>query len=202
MPVMAAMTESLGDGKVEKNKASNEEFGLGLDTQIKLEDKVQQMPPVAPPLDQVATRTNLNETAFFYPHLTTDAEGNIAFTFTMPEALTTWNFMAFAHTKDLQSAQLFDKVITQKELMIQPNAPRFLREGDELVFTSKVSNLTENSLSGKASLELFDALTMQPIDAAFANTIPVVEFTTAAKGSAAVSWKLKFLKVMTLSCIK
>lgn len=191
MPVMSAISEVVIVDKAQKNKASNEESGLGLLGQSNIDEKLLQMPPVAPPLDQVATRTNLNETAFFYPHLTTDAEGNIAFTFTMPEALTTWNFMAFAHTKDLQSAQLFDKVITQKELMIQPNAPRFLREGDELVFTAKVSNLTENSLSGKASLELFDAITMQPIDAAFANTIPVVDFTTAAKGSAAVSWKLK-----------
>ncbi len=144
-----------------------------------------------PSLTQVTTRTNLNETAFFYPHLETDSNGAIAFTFTMPEALTTWNFMAYAHTKEMQTAQLFDKVITQKELMIQPNAPRFLREGDEIVFTAKVSNLTENTLNGKASLELFDALTMQPVDVAFANKNATVNFTANAKGSAPVSWKIK-----------
>lgn len=141
-------------------------------------------------LGAVSTRTNLNETAFFYPHLLTDAEGNISISFTMPEALTKWNFMAFAHTRDMQSAQIFDQVVTQKELMIQPHAPRFLREGDDIVFTAKVSNLTDSTINGLASLELFDALTMQPVDAAFKNDKATVSFNAGSKGSAAVSWKL------------
>ncbi len=141
--------------------------------------------------DQIATRTNLNETAFFYPQLETDAEGNIIFSFTMPEALTKWNFMGLAHTKDLQSSQIFSNVVTQKELMVQPNAPRFLREGDEIEFTAKISNLTDSILNGVAQLELFNALNMQPIDLAFANNNKEVNFTTNAKGSAVATWKLK-----------
>ena len=185
----------LMEAAVEKSKMleSEESMGLGAiaNGNVSIEPVTNSNTLSNNSLEQVSTRTNLNETAFFYPHLETDAEGNIAFTFTMPEALTTWNFMGFAHTKEMQSAQLFDKVVTQKELMIQPNAPRFLREGDEIVFTAKVSNLTENELSGNASLELFDALTMQPIDNIFGNTANIVAFKALAKGSAAVSWKLK-----------
>ena len=144
-----------------------------------------------PDLAGVATRTNFNETAFFYPQLETDAEGNIIFSFTMPEALTRWNFKAFAHTKDLTSYQIFSSVVTQKELMIQPNMPRFLREGDEIELTAKISNLKDSVLNGAAQLELFNALTMQPVDAAFSNLIPKVNFTVKEKQSTSVTWKIK-----------
>ena len=146
---------------------------------------------ITPGFDQITARTNLNETAFFYPQLETDSAGNIIFSFTMPEALTKWNFMGLAHTKDLQSSQIFSNVVTQKELMVQPNAPRFLREGDELEFTTKISNLTDSILNGVAQLELFNALNMQPVDLAFANNVKEVKFTTNAKGSAVATWKLK-----------
>lgn len=146
---------------------------------------------VQPDLAAVATRTNFNETAFFYPQLETDADGNIIFSFTMPEALTRWNFKALAHTKDLASYQIFSSVVTQKELMIQPNMPRFLREGDEIELTAKISNLTDSVLAGAAQLELFDARTMQPVDAAFNNLIPKVNFTVKEKQSTSVSWKIK-----------
>lgn len=146
---------------------------------------------VQPDLANVITRTNFNETAFFYPQLETDAEGNIIFSFTMPEALTRWNFKAFAHTKELASNQVYASVVTQKELMIQPNMPRFLRVGDEIELTAKISNLTDSVLSGAAQLELFNALNMQPVDVAFSNLIPKVNFTVTEKQSTSVSWKIK-----------
>ena len=154
-------------------------------------DIEQQAPIITSDLTQVSTRTNLNETAFFYPQLETDAEGNIIFSFTIPEALTSWNFMGLAHTKDLISNQIFSSVVTQKELMIQPNAPRFLREGDEIEFTAKISNLTDTALSGVAQLEILNAINMQPLDLQFNNLQKEITFATNGKGSAAVSWKLK-----------
>lgn len=187
----ANASKSADEPNIKLSKKEDGFFANELNANAPVEESVLNIALPNPNLAAVATRTNLNETAFFYPHLETDSNGAIAITFTMPEALTTWNFMAYAHTKDMQTAQLFDKVITQKELMIQPNAPRFLREGDELTFTAKVSNLTESKLSGKASLELFDAHTMQPVDAVFANKNGTVDFSANAKGSAPVSWKIK-----------
>ena len=93
-------------------------------------------------LEKIPVRQNLNETAFFYPNLMTDKNGNVSFEFTSPEALTQWKLMFLAHTKDTQAATLEKTVVTQKEFSVTPNYPRFLREGDELVFKSKLSNLT------------------------------------------------------------
>lgn len=145
----------------------------------------------ANPLTGITVRSSLNETAFFYPHLETDSSGAVIFSFTMPEALTKWNFMGLAHTKDLQSGQIMYPIITQKELMVVPNVPRFLREGDEISLTAKVSNLTEGVLEGMASLEIFDAVTMQPLDAQFTNLNKMIPISVPAKQSIPLSWKIK-----------
>ncbi len=141
--------------------------------------------------DNVNIRTNLKETVFFFPNLQTDEEGNIRIKFTMNEALTKWKFLALAHTKDLQIGSSSNTTITQKDLMVVPNAPRFLREGDEVEFTAKVSNLTKNALQGEAVLQLFDAISMQPIDDVLGNQNAVINFNAAAGQSDRLAWKLK-----------
>ncbi|MFK7949005.1 MAG: alpha-2-macroglobulin, partial [Saprospiraceae bacterium] len=139
---------------------------------------------------EVQVRTNLNETVFFYPDLVTDEEGNIIIKFKMNEALTRWKFLGFAHTTDLQHAFTQKEVVTQKDLMVMPNPPRFFRENDKIEFTAKVSNLSNKDLEGRAKLMLFDAITMQPIDAKLGNNIPEVDFSAKQGQSDAVSWKL------------
>lgn len=142
-------------------------------------------------LNSVQARSNLNETAFFFPQLETDANGDVLLKFTMPEALTRWKLIGLAHTKDLKIGTIQKEVVTQKELMVQPNAPRFFREGDELYFAAKISNLAEEDLSGNAQLFLFDAATMTPIDAQFENTSSVQSFSVKKDLSTAVTWKIK-----------
>ena len=106
--------------------------------------------PPEPDLSKVSARQNLNETAFFFPQLLADAEGVVKLQFTMPEALTEWKFLGFAHDRDLRSGLLQDKAVTAKDLMVQPNPPRFLREGDVLEFTVKVSNQSPDAADGQA----------------------------------------------------
>lgn len=142
-------------------------------------------------LSDVKARSNLNETVFFFPRLETDAEGNIIIKFTMNEALTRWKLLGFAHTKDLKYSLTQQEIVTQKELMVTPNAPRFMRQKDELVFTAKVSNMTESEMQGQIQLLLFDALSMQPVDAAYANTEAQQSFTAKAGQSTAAAWRLK-----------
>ncbi len=139
----------------------------------------------------VPVRRNLNETAFFYPELRTNENGEIVISFTTPEALTKWKFMGFANTKDLKSSIVYKETVTQKDLMIVPNPPRFLREGDEIYFTAKVSNLSDSSLSGSATLQLFDAFTMNPIDALFDNDDNIKSFSAEKGMSEGLSWRLK-----------
>ncbi|MEQ8706226.1 MAG: alpha-2-macroglobulin family protein [Phaeodactylibacter sp.] len=136
-------------------------------------------------------RRNLKETVFFFPQLRTDEEGNVIVRFTMNEALTRWKFLAFAHTTSLQYALSEQEVVTQKQLMVQPNAPRFVRQGDRIAFTAKVSNLSESELQGAAQLQLFDAVSMQPIDAVFGNTKQEQPFSIEAGQSQGVSWMLE-----------
>ena len=135
-------------------------------------------------------RKNFNETAFFYPHLQTDSLGNIKFSFTVPEALTLWKLKLLAHTKDLATVSETKFAVTQKELMIVPNAPRFLREGDTLIFSGKISNLSTKSLNGKAQLFLNDALTGEDIAEKMNLTNTIKYFDVSANGNTAVQWKI------------
>ena len=144
---------------------------------------------------EVQIRKNLQETAFFFPQLQTDKEGNISFSFTTPEALTKWNLQLLAHTKDLESSYRTLQTVTQKELMVIPNAPRFLREGDKIVISSKIANLTEKALSGSAKLELIDALTGKEITKeiiAKSSTISSAKkFEVDSLNNTQVSWSLE-----------
>jgi hypothetical protein len=141
-------------------------------------------------VQSIKTRQNLKETAFFFPQLETDTKGNVSFSFTTPEALTQWKLQLLAHTKTLESATKALTTVTQKELMVVPNAPRFLREGDQIVISSKIANLTDTPLSGQAVLVLTDALTGKNCDSALNNTAQIKTFTVDANGNTQVSWQL------------
>jgi hypothetical protein len=148
-------------------------------------------PDVEEDFGDVEVRSNFSETAFFYPHLKTDEEGNVIISFTVPQSLTKWKMMGLAHTKDLKSGLIYNELVTSKDLMIIPNAPRFLREGDSMNFTAKITNLSEKDLEGEAILELFDALTMEPLDAEFKNYSRQRPFTVKQQQSTLVSWEIK-----------
>ena len=135
-------------------------------------------------------RKNFNETAFFFPELRTDEAGNIEFSFTLPEALTRWKFQAIAHTKELALGYSSKEIITQKELMVQPNPTRFLRQGDTISFSAKIANLSEKELSGTAQLQLFNAATNQPVDGLFSLVQTTQPFRIATGQSAAVQFPL------------
>jgi len=107
----------------------------------------------------VQIRTNFSETAFFYPQLRTDDKGNVTFTFTAPESLTRWNVKMLAHTKDLYSGLGDAQVVTQKELMVQMNLPRFVRRSDKLVLSASVVNLTDQEQTARVQFELIDPAT-------------------------------------------
>jgi TonB-dependent SusC/RagA subfamily outer membrane receptor len=138
----------------------------------------------------VKARTNLQETAFFFPQLATDKDGNVSFNFTTPEALTRWNLNLFAHDKQGNYAKKTMQTVTQKDLMVLPNAPRFLRQGDQIQISTKISNLSTKDLTGTAVLQLFDALTGKSIDSELANTLNQQSFSAKAKGNSQVTWTL------------
>lgn len=145
---------------------------------------------VEPDLSQVSPRKNLNETAFFFPHLVSGNDGLVKLEFTMPEALTEWKFLGFAHDNKLRSGLLTDTTVTAKDLMVQPNPPRFVREGDVLEFTVKVSNQSPTRQTGTARLEFFDARTDESVDERLGNTERNLAFDIPAGESTSLAWRL------------
>ena len=136
----------------------------------------------------ITIRRNFNETAFFFPDLHTDSAGDVSFSFTMPEALTRWKLQTLAHTRNLSFGLDERTIVTRKTLMLQPNMPRFLREGDLVTLSTKIASLDTGTLSGKVRLELLDAVTMQPIDASFGNTSPEKPYTIKPGQSVAIGF--------------
>ncbi|MCR5158197.1 MAG: alpha-2-macroglobulin [Prevotella sp.] len=104
----------------------------------------------------VQMRENLQETAFFMPQLLCDSTGQLTMKFTLPESLTTWRFLGVAHTKDMMYGQMDDEAVARKEVMIQPNMPRFLRQGDEGAISARIMNMSDAPISGTATLQLLD----------------------------------------------
>jgi TonB-dependent SusC/RagA subfamily outer membrane receptor len=148
-------------------------------------------------LQAIQPRTNLKETAFFYPNLYTDSNGDVKFTFTSPEALTKWKLLILAHTQDLYSATAEFYAQTQKELMVVPNLPRFLREGDEIVISAKINNLSGKNLTGSAKLELFDGFTGKTLKISLQEQI----FSTETNKNAEISWRFTVPNIPNVSQI-
>lgn len=146
--------------------------------------------PAAPDLGKVEARRNLNETAFFFPHLVSDAEGVVKLEFTMPDAMTEWRFMGFAHDQELRSGFLTDKAVTSKDLMVEPNPPRFVREGDVIEFAVKVSNQSTARQTGRVRLTLADARTLEEVNSEFGIRNSEYAFDIAARESQAFSWRM------------
>ncbi len=151
--------------------------------------KAVKKSPQKKSLKNIAVRKNLQETAFFYPHLTTDTKGNISFSFTAPEALTKWKLQLLGHTKNLHTRIKTLETVTQKKLMVTPNAPRFLRHGDEIIISTKISNLSGKNLNGTAALILTNPITGKEIDV-FKNTRKQLGFSVEKNKNTQVSWKL------------
>ena len=139
-------------------------------------------------LDQVQVRENMNETAFFYPALESDNNGNVAIRFTLPESVTTWKFMGLAHDKEMRNGLLVDEAVAQKTVMVQPNMPRFLREGDKAIIVVKLFNTSDKKVSGNARMQILDPETNKVVWQKTQN------YSIDAEGSATISFDVQGLK--------
>lgn len=162
----------------------------------KVFDVVEEMPQfvggsgsdVGQYLDNVQVRENLNETAFFYPALESDNNGNVAIRFTLPESVTTWKFMGLAHDKEMRNGLLVDEAVAQKTVMVQPNMPRFLREGDKSTIVVKLFNSSDKKVSGNARMQILDPETNKVVWQKTQN------YSIDAEGSATISFDVQGLK--------
>jgi len=136
-------------------------------------------------------RSNFAETAFFYPHLQTNEQGEVVFSFRMPESITRWNFQAMAHTRDLKFGMLTEQVVTKKQLMVNSFAPRFFREGDKLYFSTKVTNLSNQDLPVSVTLSLTDAINQKDIASLCKLTNPRIQRTLPKGKSEMFVWEIE-----------
>ena len=142
-------------------------------------------------IDQVVPRTNLKETAFFYPNLTTDKDGLISFDFTTPEALTKWKLQLFAHGKKLEVGEAMHYAQTQKQLMVQPNLPRYFRENDEMILKAQVQNLSDGQQKGQAKIAFINPVDHAEVTKDFVIDAESVSFDVKQGANQTVSWKIK-----------
>lgn len=130
----------------------------------------------------VQLRENLSETAFFFPAITTESDGGVKLSFTLPESLTTWRFMGIAHTADMLCGMIEGEAVARKDIMVQPNMPRFVRTGDKASIAARIFNTGETAVSGQATLELTDPETEKTVHK---ESVP---FTVTAGGTTGVAF--------------
>ena len=185
------------EGRVMKIRGSKMvRVGAAAPSANKVFDVVEEMPQfvggsgsdVGQYLDNVQVRENLNETAFFYPALESDNNGNVAIRFTLPESVTTWKFMGLAHDKEMRNGLLVDEAVAQKTVMVQPNMPRFLREGDKSTIVVKLFNTSDKKVNGNARMQILDAETQKVV------WQKTQGYRIDAEGSATVAFDVQGLK--------
>lgn len=185
------------EGRVMKTRGSNMiRVAAAAPSANKVFDVVEEMPQfaggsgsdVGQYLDNVQVRENLNETAFFYPALESDNNGNVAIRFTLPESVTTWKFMGLAHDKEMRNGLLVDEAVAQKTVMVQPNMPRFLREGDKSTIVVKLFNTSDKKVSGNTRMQILDPETNKVVWQKTQN------YSIDAEGSATISFDVQGLK--------
>lgn len=187
----------LEEGRVMKTRGSNTILvAAPAPSANKVFDVVEEMPQFAGGsgsdagqyLDKVQVRENMNETAFFYPALESDNNGNVAIRFTLPESVTTWKFMGLAHDKEMRNGLLVDEAVAQKTVMVQPNMPRFLREGDKSTIVVKLFNTSDKKVSGNTRMQILDPETNKVVWQKTQN------YCIDAEGSATISFDVQGLK--------
>lgn len=185
------------EAKVMKIRGSNmPRVAAAAPSANKVFDVVEEMPQFAGGsgsdagqyLDKVQVRENMNETAFFYPALESDNNGNVAIRFTLPESVTTWKFMGLAHDKEMRNGLLVDEAVAQKTVMVQPNMPRFLREGDKSTIVVKLFNTSDKKVSGDTRMQILDPETNKVVWQKTQN------YCIDAEGSATISFDVQGLK--------
>ena len=185
------------EGRVMKTRGSNMiRVAAAAPSANKVFDAVEEMPQFAGGsgsdagqyLDKVQVRENMNETAFFYPALESDNNGNVAIRFTLPESVTTWKFMGLAHDKEMRNGLLVDEAVAQKTVMVQPNMPRFLREGDKSTIVVKLFNTSDKKVSGNTRMQILDPETNKVVWQKTQN------YSIDAEGSATISFDVQGLK--------
>ena len=143
-----------------------------------------ESPPAANP---ILVRKDFADLLKWSGAIQTDADGRAEIPLEFPDNLTTWKARVWVLGKGTQVGEGSAEIITSRELLVRLQAPRFLVERDESVFSAVVQNDHDAPKTVKVSLEL-DGKNLEAIDGA-PQTVEI-----AAKSEARVDWRVKALR--------
>ncbi len=149
------------------------------------EDKMADV--AAPAANPILVRKDFADLLKWSGAIQTNADGSAEIPLEFPDNLTTWKARVWVLGKGTQVGEGSAEIITSKELLVRLQAPRFLVERDESVFSAVVQNDHDSPKTVKVSLEL-DGNTLEAIDGA-PQTVEI-----AAKSEARVDWRVKALR--------
>lgn len=193
MMTQSASNRTMSKGSMTADMMIDTEVEESVADYAETDGALEEVAPIPDtPLSKIEYRDNMEETAFFYPHLVTNDEGNVVVEFTVPESNTTWNFLSMAVTPQLYNGMYTASVVSSKPLMIQPNMPRFVRQGDKTTLSAAIYNTTDEVLRGEAQLTLYHPDNEQVI---FSSIVP---FTTDAGASATVQFSVSIPDTLSL----
>lgn len=95
------------------------------------------------PKDQI--RKNFDPCATWAPALITDADGRFRHSFIAPDTLTRYRVIAVAHHQVSRFGSVDSAIVVNKPLMLEPKAPRFAHQGDQITPQVLVQNASEFS---------------------------------------------------------
>lgn len=144
-------------------------------------------------------RRNLNTLAFFRPTLRSNTDGIVELSFTAPDLLTEWSIRGIAWTRNMELGRLSASVITQKQLMVVPNVPRFLRQGDICDFSVKVSNVGTSNQNVDIALQITDAVSGKILDVIEGDSVKHLVMNAGANSE--VSFRLVIPQQDVYACI-
>lgn len=105
-------------------------------------------------------RRRFPDTAYWNPAVVTDEDGNAQVTVELPDTLTTWRLGARGVTKDTVVGESKVDIVSTKDLLVRPVAPRFFVVGDEATLSLVVHNNTDQAVSAEVSFEA-DGITIK-----------------------------------------
>lgn len=138
-----------------------------------LEGTEKVLPPV---------RKNMRTTAFFAPHLLTDANGRLEVSFEFPDDLTKWRVTAVAIDAGRRLTRKTEHVSTRKPVAVEVDLPRFFRAGDESKIVGRVVSREAEAKDVGVILSADGGARVSP---------PGVEVTTKPDGAVPFNFDLK-----------
>lgn len=150
----ASMDEAMGNGVTLKKDSQAEKEMTDAAPEKREDDKDNENGGLV-----MQVRSNMQETAFFYPALFTDKDGNVDISFTLPESVTTWNFRGLAHDRNMNYGMIESECVASKKIMVMPNMPRFIRRGDKASIAARIANTTDKAITTNVVMQMIDPLT-------------------------------------------